>query len=131
MIVSFNPEEGLIIIPTRLYGPQGDIITRLALDTGATRTTINTKILAILGYNAQFQLKHTKLLTGSGTEFVAKLNLNKIQAFSDNKKNFTVLCHTLPSTTTVDGVLGLDFLRKSRLLIDFKKGKVKYFQSKN
>jgi len=32
----YNPFKGLIIISTKIYGPQGDTISRLALDTGAT-----------------------------------------------------------------------------------------------
>jgi hypothetical protein len=40
----FNPREGLIIVPTRLYGPAGDAIVRLALDTGATGTLVNTEV---------------------------------------------------------------------------------------
>ena len=36
--------------------------------------------------------------------------------------NFPVLCHDLPSTVTVDGVLGLDFLRGGRLKVDFRAG---------
>jgi hypothetical protein len=33
-----------------------------------------------------------------------------------------VLCHTLPPSATVDGVLGLDFFRGYKLAIDFNKG---------
>jgi hypothetical protein len=35
-----------------------------------------------------------------------------------------VLCHTLPPSATVDGVLGLDFMRGSRLLVDLRIGEV-------
>lgn len=44
MSYRFAPREGLIIVPTRVFGPAGDAIVRLALDTGATRTLINTKV---------------------------------------------------------------------------------------
>lgn len=40
------------------------------------------------------------------------------------RKRFPVLCHTLPPSATVDGLLGLDFLRKRLLTIDFASGLV-------
>jgi hypothetical protein len=36
MRLHFDPDEGLIVIPTRLWGQSGDVIVQLALDTGAT-----------------------------------------------------------------------------------------------
>lgn len=36
MSLNFNPKEGLIVVPTCLFGPTGDTIVHLALDTGAT-----------------------------------------------------------------------------------------------
>jgi len=35
MKITFDPTQGLIVIPTRLYGLHTDTIVRLALDTGA------------------------------------------------------------------------------------------------
>lgn len=43
----FDAQEGLIIIPTRLFGPAGESIVRLALDTGATGTMVNTEVLVL------------------------------------------------------------------------------------
>ncbi len=33
MSLTFDPKEGLIVVPTRLWGPPGDTLVRLALDT--------------------------------------------------------------------------------------------------
>ncbi len=44
MNISFNPKDGLIIVPTRLSEPNGDIVVQLALDTGATGTLKNWDI---------------------------------------------------------------------------------------
>jgi len=38
---SFNPERGLVVVQTELFGPPGSIVLRLALDTGATGTMFN------------------------------------------------------------------------------------------
>jgi hypothetical protein len=34
MGVPFDVQRGLIAIPTRIWGPTGDVVVRLALDTG-------------------------------------------------------------------------------------------------
>ncbi len=33
-----------------------------------------------------------------------------------------IVCHTLPSSAVIDGLLGLDFLRGQSLTIDFRNG---------
>ena len=36
------------------------------------------------------------------------------------RRSFPALSYTLPSSASVDGVLGLDFLRDRRLIVDFR-----------
>ena len=38
--------------------------------------------------------------------------------------SFFLICHTLPASVSVDGLLGLDFLRGQRLTIDFRAGRI-------
>ena len=42
MTYSYDPTQGLIVVPVRLFGPAGDMILRLALDTGATDGSIKS-----------------------------------------------------------------------------------------
>ncbi len=65
-----------------------------------------------------------QITTGSGVERVPKLRLLRFQALDRIRTNFPVLCHTLPATAGVDGVLGLDFLGAGRLAINFMQGTV-------
>lgn len=51
MKVAFDAKEGLIVVGAEIVGPSGSVYTRLAFDTGATKTLINTGILAAIGYN--------------------------------------------------------------------------------
>jgi hypothetical protein len=37
---------------------------------------------------------------------------------------FPVVAHTLPPTTSVDGLLGLDFFRGLELTLDFRAGQI-------
>jgi hypothetical protein len=43
-------------------------------------------------------------------------------ALGQQQTNFPVLCHTLPASAGVDGLLRLDFMRGYQLAIDFRNG---------
>lgn len=64
------------------------------------------------------------MTTASGVKFAPRLLIEKVAALGRERNDFPVLCHTLPSSVGVDGLLGLDFLRESELTIDFQSGRV-------
>jgi predicted aspartyl protease len=123
MSVKFDPTEGLIVVLARLSGPNGSIVVRLALDTGATGT-LDWVIVASLGYDPAAIRERVQITTGSSVEFVPRVMVREIQALGQKRRKFPILCHTLPPTTTVDGVVGLDFLRDKCLTVDFRAGGV-------
>lgn len=125
MSLDFDAKEGLIIVPTRLWGPSGDTVIRLALDTGATGSTVNWDLVVLLGYDPAATPNRIQMTTGSGVEFVPVVSVQKIQAMNLIRNDFAILCHTLPPSSTVDGVLGLDFFRGKKLSINFRLSKVK------
>jgi predicted aspartyl protease len=124
MSESFDPAAGLIIVAARLWGPGGDAHLRLALDTGATRTVVRTNSLVSMGYDPVETTKRIRVTTGSGVEYVPLVPINRIDALCRQLRDFVAIAHTLPPSAGVDGVLGLDFLRRSRLTIDFRSGRV-------
>lgn len=124
MSFPFDPQKGLIVIPTRLYGPNRDTVVRLALDTGATGTMVNWDLVVLLGHDPATISDRIQMTTGSGIEFVPQIKLHKIEALGITHRDFPILCHTLPPSATVDGVLGLDFFRKRKLMVDLYKGLV-------
>ena len=126
MTFSFDPHQGLIIIQGELEGPSGTAILRLALDTGATGTLINVGMLVSIGYDPSLAPDRVQVTTGSGVEFVPRIRLNKITALGQEQTDFAVLCHTLPPSATVDGLLGLDFFRGQKITIDFNKGEITF-----
>jgi predicted aspartyl protease len=120
----FDADDGLIIVRTELFGPSGNIFLRLALDTGATATMINAGPLATVGYDPALAPERVQVTTGSGVEFVPRLQVSQIKVLGQERLLFPVLSHTLPQSTGVDGLLGLDFLRGQRLNIDFQQGQI-------
>ena len=122
MKITFDPIEGLIVIPTRLHGLDTDTIVRLALDTGATGSMINWDVAVLLGYDPASEKERIQVITGSGVEFAPRIVVSKVEALGRSLENFPVLCHTLPPSATVDGLLGLDFFRGLRLVVDLREG---------
>ncbi len=124
MSVSFNAQQGLIIVRVELFGPTGSAILRFALDTGATKTMINVAPLVAVGYDPTLTAKRVQVTTGSGTEFPPLIRIERLNVFGQECTDFPVLCHTLPSSTNIDSLLGLDFLRDQCLTIDFRVGQI-------
>ena len=124
MSVPFDAQRGLVIVPAALEGPGGVAILRLALDTGATGTLVNVGLLVALGYDPALVSERIQVTTGGSVEFVARVAVQRITALGQERTGFPVLCHTLPASAGVDGLLGLDFLRGQTLTVDLRSGMV-------
>ncbi|HZF13925.1 MAG TPA: retropepsin-like aspartic protease [Thermoanaerobaculia bacterium] len=123
MSFRFDARQGLIIVYTELWGPAGSAVLRLALDTGATATMANIGMLVAIGYDPALEPTRFQVTTGSGIEFVPRIQLDKISALGQERTGFQVLGHTLPPSAGVDGLLGLDFFRGQQLTLDFRTGR--------
>jgi predicted aspartyl protease len=124
MSFAFDARQGLIIVRAELWGPAGSAVLRLALDTGATGTMVNVGLLVAVGYDPALLPHRVQVTTGSGIEFVPRVTMHKIKALGQERTQFQVLGHTLPSSAGVDGLLGLDFFRGQSLTLDFPKGQI-------
>lgn len=124
MSVAFDSTRALIVVPATVSGPSGPSVLKMVVDTGATKTLIRTAILASLGYDPATANEHVRAATASGIEVIPKLSVAQIDALESSRNGFEVLAHALPPSSQVDGLLGLDFLRKRKLTIDFESGLV-------
>jgi aspartyl protease family protein len=122
MTFPFESRRGLIVVPVRVFGPLGDVVAGLVLDTGATATTIGAAVLEQAGYAAEPGGARVRLTTAGGIEFVPEVRVELVSALGVEMRDFPVLVHSLPPTAAMDGVLGLDFLRQRRLTLDFRRG---------
>ena len=124
MMTAFDSRQGLVVVRARIWGPVNDVVVRLALDTGATSTLINERILGFIGYETKGNREGVLITTGSGIESATMLRVSKLTALRQERREFSLICYTLPETTSVDGLLGLDFFRGRKLSIDFRSGQV-------
>lgn len=121
MSFEFDSSRPLVVVEVRIVGPDGDAITHLALDTGASATIMGWDVLTIVGYDPVDAVGQTQMTTGSGIEVAPIIKLKRLEALGKQRRNVKVVAHTLPEGASVDGLLGLDFLRKSKITIDFRK----------
>jgi hypothetical protein len=78
--------------------------------------------LVYLGFDPAQSHQHVRMTTGSTVEVVPIVVLTRLSALGQHRIGFAVLAHGLPASTSVDGLLGLDFLRGHALTIDFRAG---------
>ena len=124
MSATFDPREGLIIVPFEVWGPAGSAVLRLALDTGATVTVLSIAMLVAVGYDPALSPTRVQVTTGSGVEYAPRVTLSRILGLGQERVDFPVLGHTLPPSAGIDGLIGLDFFRDRNLVIDFRAGQI-------
>ena len=96
----------------------------MALDTGASVSMINTARLLAVGYTTTATAGSSTVTTASGSEKAMLFDVSSIDALGARRDRFRVVSYSLPAATGVDGLLGLDFFRDRRPVIDFRKSTV-------
>ena len=122
--IRFNPISDLILLSMKVEGvTKSDFRDVLvALDTGASATSIPTKTALDLGYDPYRPKYYKEIITGTQVENIPVIEVTKITAIGQPVENIDVLCYDLPQELRVAGVLGLDFISKFNINISFAKG---------
>jgi hypothetical protein len=79
-------------------------------------------MLIAIGYDPALTAERVQVTTGSGIEFAPRVVMLRVSSLGQERLGFPVLGHTLPLSASVDGLLGLDFLRGLNLIVDFRAG---------
>jgi len=120
--MNFDPNTFGIVLPIKLTGPYGTKKIQMLIDTGATLCIIPFDIAIALGYKPSVSKEYSDITTASGTETMPLIEIKKLSMMGKEVRNVKTLCHDLPATSRVDGLLGLSYLKHFKLIIDFKKG---------
>lgn len=124
MSQDFDAKTGLILIVAEVSGPIGKANATLVLDTGATNTMLNSRVLRSIGHDPALATVYARITTGSSVETAPRLMINRLSALGQHAVGMQIVAHDLPAGTAVDGLLGLDFFRGAHLAIDFRAGKI-------
>ncbi len=124
MTVPFDPTAALVIVDAEITGPAGIRVARLALDTGATVSTLNQDTLDFLGYDTATASDRLRIVSATGAQVVGLVRVERIRSLGHESRDQIVVCHNIPAAAGIDGLLGLDFLRGRRLTVDFNSGQI-------
>jgi hypothetical protein len=124
MTYGFNPSQGLIIVPVRLFGPAGRYDCALSFGHRSYEHIGKLGHHDLLGYNPATSPDRIQVTTGSRVELCPRVTVQRLEALSKAVNDFPILSHTLPPTSQVDGLLGLDFFRGFQISIDFRNGTI-------
>ena len=113
-----DPESGMILVSVWLNDKDE---FKMALDTGATRTTFDFNVLHMANYPVKDIIEKGAIETANGIVEVGVFEVDTLSAFGHTKRNMKVqvydfLAHGILSD--YEGVLGLDFLENTRFCID-------------
>ena len=124
--IRLQPVSNFILISIKVIGIDGKSFRdiEVALDTGATTTSIPRYIASALGYNISEPKRTESVVTGSGVEEVSIVEIKGLTAIGQTIENIEVMCHDLPADAPVEGVLGLNFLMNFDVHISFSKGTI-------
>ena len=124
--IRFNPRSDLILLSMKVDGVNKfdfrDVL--VALDTGASTTSIPIRTALDLGYDPYHPKYYREIITGTGIENIPVIEVKKITAIGQPVENIDVLCHDLPQELKVEGVLGLNFISKFNINISFDSGNI-------
>lgn len=106
---------------------KGKFKFRLALDTAATHTTIDSNVLYFSGYELQNSKGEQEIETSNGIIVVEIYEIEQLECLGIIKTDFEVqvydfLAHGI--TSEYDGVIGLNFLKEHKFCIDIVKGEI-------
>lgn len=108
--------QGIISVYSEIQGPQTKQTIKMAVDTGASITMIPPEKIIATGHKIPTsQDKMMRIFTASGIEYIPIVKIKTLSCLGIS----IVLCHSLPSESPVEGLLGLNFLAHIPAFIDF------------
>ena len=120
----FDPKQHIVICHAEIKGPKLELSLKMALDTGATFTMIPFEAALAIGCDPLRSRHKIDIITGGSIEYVPVITIPKFRAFGIEVKNMEAVIHNLSTQSPVEGLLGLNFLKKAKVVIDFSKNKV-------
>jgi predicted aspartyl protease len=93
----------------------------MVVDTGAAATIVPPQVLFDIGCDPEKSGQRLPIITASHFFFLPAVVVPTITGLQVTVENLEVVCHELPAETTVQGLLGLDFLRQVPAFQQFEK----------
>ena len=118
----FNAKDQAIICRAEVFGKNHSLTLKMIVDTGSTYTIVPKNVLSVLG---KFRIDRiVEITTGSGIERVQLITVPTFKALGFAVHHFPLIIHDLPPRSPIEGLLGLNFLKKAKVIIDFQRNRI-------
>lgn len=88
-------------------------------------TCISRDIAKDIGYDPAISERRIEIITANGVTEVPLIKIDSISIGELEARNVDTICHNIPEISTVDGLIGLSFLKHFDLHMNFKEGKMR------
>jgi aspartyl protease family protein len=93
-------------------------LPRMAVDTGARLTVITPRLARELGLRPDGAEPAVSVTGVFGDGSAVLLRVASVSILGAEVRNLRVLCHPLPSKLKIEGIIGLNFLKHFKIVID-------------
>lgn len=124
-VTPFDPASKLVVVEGLLWGPRGkgqDLL--LAVDTGAEMTTLKPHVLDAVGYSARMGERIARVSSAVGSEDTYTIRVRSLWVLGFDAAGFLVNAADLSDHGDIDGLVGLDILRRFDCLFRFSAGEI-------
>ncbi|MFQ6042426.1 MAG: aspartyl protease family protein [Candidatus Poribacteria bacterium] len=120
--IPFNPNASLLRFECVVeYQTRAGAL--MALDTGASTVVLSREILESIGYDLDAVIERESFGNASREHTVPKVMLTALSLDKAKLEHVEALCYTLPDYLGIDGVIGLNFLRRFKeVSLNFEDG---------
>jgi hypothetical protein len=127
--MNIRMENGLPIVSLEIeHLGKVDVLRKVLLDTGCATTIFDTDLLAQIGIELDIIHGKTKRMYGVGgySELCYEQKVNNITIDGQKLSSFLLQLGMIKEIYGFDGILGIDFMIRTGMIIDFKNFSVKY-----
>jgi predicted aspartyl protease len=99
-------------------------VIRMLVDTGASYTLISTRLLTTAGYTPETSTQTLTMIAAGGSLPAPVVRLHWFNCLGNQLEDFPVLAWNLPRGINTSGLLGMDFLSRTKAVIDVSSGTI-------
>jgi hypothetical protein len=108
-------------------GPLGrEQTARLALDTGSPFSILDAGLAQLLDLTADRAEGPSNLVGPTGPQVGYRIRATRVTVMGRVLPDFRIRCHDLEEGLEVDGVIGLDVIRRGELLLNLPQGRLEF-----
>jgi len=111
-----------LICRVKLHGKKRSVYEDALVDTGAAFTVIPPETCEFLDLEADNQLPKARLVTASGIIETPVKILEKLEIAELEIWRLQIVVHKIPDPAPIKVLLGMNFIERTKLVIDGKKG---------